>query len=751
MKKIISLFFLFAAALIFADGVSSAAEYRQVNTSKGKVILGLDMEKAYRIFGAPSARGEDLWYYSASPGFYVGFSRKPRILLYPEFFRATIGVPMEFKVFLSAPDSGIQDITKDAELILDNPECARILSPGVILPKKTGSYSALVAYKGVISNPLYIQINDPSGEIDNEKEKLLSIDILPYRPEISFESSINFIALGTFYDSGLDKYSVRDISQEATWYIRQGLGRDWSRESSRQLYFLEKGPAEVMVKYGKKESFPLRLEIKDRVDYAVRRLKHILVLPETMVILVDGNVNLRAFGTYYDNSVIELTQDVTWKISDPRVLGADKNGNFYTRSEGITDITASKDGIESLPVKVAVVNKSSHFLEVASVVSPKKEEPSGQNAFNEIKKDIEKLKKDLAVKKKILERIEITPASLEIGLGEESKFSATGFYSDGTTGELTVLGKWGTLNKAVGLVSSGKVRPLSLGQTSVYVEYKGVRSGYAALTVGEARLVSLLLAPPEVKIPMGGKAGLKVTGNYYDHSQKDLTAQVSWVNQGEAVARVERGVLHPLRFGKSKLWAEYSRLKSNSADIEVVFTWGWLFWLLARIFFAALLALLAAAGVLFLIAKNKKNKLCALKDKPGELILGLHENATRLISIFGLNYDNYTAPLNYAELAKRKFMVEDDAFLSFSVKFEEAKYSRHLLKDADASSAIGYYNRFFDKLCNPGSRLLSFWRYLLALLHCRPVFIFPPSGEKEKSAPRKIPAEPAPGPKPDIK
>ena len=328
-----------------------------------------------------------------------------------------------------------------------------------------------------------------------------------------------------------------------------------------------------------------------------------------------------------------------------------------------------------------------------------------------------------SVEKVELKEIKITPKSLEIGLGEEGKFSAMGIYNDGSSKDLTILGSWGILDKSIAKVLGGNVACVSLGQTSAYVEFEGVRSEYARVIVREARLVSLLLTPQSLRIPRDGEASLKVQGNYYDHSQRDLTAQVSWNIEGPQVVKIDNGVARSLRFGQSKISAEYSRLKSNTSSINVILTFAYLLWFLAKIIFFLLLGILFAAGILYLLQENKRNQLRLLKEKPREFILGLYENASRLISIFGLRYNVYTFPLFYAELARQKFLVKNNDFLNFSIKFEEAKYSQHVLQDSDVAAAVNDYNNFFERLCKNQRRSLSFYRYCLALMHRRPIFI----------------------------
>jgi hypothetical protein len=724
MKKIKPIIILLAVvAFLCPVFVSAIAQYQEIKTSRGKVIIGLDREKAYKRFGAPTSKGDALWYYSAPEEFFVKFSETPSILMYPNSYQAETGIPIDFKVFLSLPDSGVRDITNEVQLVSDQTDCAKLQGPGVIIPSKVGEYSVLAMYKGAISNPLYLHTKASKEKKKKEKDKLLSIDVLPYRPSVPVKGSIDFFALGTFFNEELNEYSVKEITKAADWFSRQRPDPAWNKEESRRLDFSESGQAEVLSEYRGIKSFSQRVEVKDKVDFGGRRLKHVLVLPEVMVVLLDSNINMKVFGTYYDNSVTELTLEVRWKIANPDIIQSNKDGYFLCTSEGVTEVTAIKDGVESLPIKIVVVNKNPRFLNISSMVNSEQENDPDQNTLEQIRDNVEKLKKDFALKKKELQSIKIMPESLEIGLGEEGKFSATGLYSDGSSRDLTILGNWGILNKSIAAVSGGKVACVSEGETSAYVEFKGVRSEFARVIVGGARLVSLLLTPQNLKIPRDGKASFKVQGNYYDQSQRDLTGQVSWAIDGPAVVKIKNGVVWPLKFGQSKIYAEYSGLKSNAASIDVILTFGWLLWLLAKITFFLLLGVLFLFFILYLLAENKRKQLRLLKDQPREFIMGLHENAIQLITIFGLRYDAYTFPLFYAELARQKFLVKDNVFLNFSIRFEEAKYSRHVLQDGDVAAAVNDYNTFFDNLCKNQSPMLSFYRYCLALAHCRPIFI----------------------------
>jgi hypothetical protein len=180
MKKTGILFILLIAVILARPApVPAAGQYRQIDTPSGEVIVGLDREEAYRQFGAPASKGEGLWYYTDPAKFFVNFSEAPTVLLYPDFCRAVVGMPTEFKVFLNTPDLGIRDITQEAELIFDQAGLASLVGTGVFIPKKAGEFSALAIYKDILSNPINILADESKESGPKEKEVLLSVDVLP--------------------------------------------------------------------------------------------------------------------------------------------------------------------------------------------------------------------------------------------------------------------------------------------------------------------------------------------------------------------------------------------------------------------------------------------------------------------------------------------------------------------------------------------------------------------------------------------
>ncbi|GEM_PF-3553099 len=327
-------------------------------------------------------------------------------------------------------------------------------------------------------------------------------------------------------------------------------------------------------------------------------------------------------------------------------------------------------------------------------------------------------------KKKELKTIQIRPKSLEIAMGEGGNFTATGIYDDGSMADLTSQGQWNSLDKKIAGVSAGNVTSVSPGHTSTYLEFEGLRSEYASIVITGPRLVSLTLTPQNIKLPRNGKATLNVRGNYYDRSQQDLTASVTWVEQGKSVTvKIDKGALYPLRFGKTRVYAEYQEIRSNPASIEVIITFEWVLILLAKIILILAVLLSLAVAFLYWLREKKKQEILSIKDKPREFILSLYENGTRLTAIFGQPYAAHIPPLYYADLVQKKFAVPGEDFTGFAVKFEEAKYSRHAITNLQMLAAAGDYNYFFQKLISRQSGWQKLRLTGLTLIHRRPIFI----------------------------
>lgn len=711
------LFFSLHTFCSYAD-----SEYRQVNTSQGKVIFGLNREAALERFGYPALVSEELWYYPGPPEtFFIYFpaSSLLAIHLYPRFCEGAVNVPIEFRALGDFSDFQIKDITSEVELLLSEPKDFILKKPAIIIPKKEGNYQILARYKDIFSNPGNIIIKKSKREA--EKERLLSINVLPFNPIIPYQGRLEFITLGTFFNSSKGEYFIRDISSDAQWFIRQD--KNIISLKDNRVYFSSLGKFKVFSKFKDLESSPQEAEVVESKDitFAKERLKHITLLPEFILVPLGKKINLRAFGTYYLNRVEDITHRVRWKLSNKDILLPLENGEFLSESLGITEVIAKLDNLESLPVKIIVTGEKDLSSLPLDYKETEERKISPDDLIGDIKKDIKRLTKSFEGRK--LSLIKIIPDYLRIPLGEDRQLLALGVYTDNTEEDLTLLGEWISSNNRIATVSKGKISTLSLGEITVHAKFQAVKSIPASVIIEGPRLISIILSPQNSEISMKDKLNLKAEGYFSDSSRKDITSLVTWEITNSRIIKIEKGAVRPLRIGETQLYAEYAGIKSLPANIKVIFTIQWLLEMIFTILSFLILTTIILFSILYFITKHEKNKLLSLYKNPREFIISLYENLKTILIIFGIRYKEIMAPLTFAELIEKRYSIKDNLFLRFTEKFEEAKYSKHILQFEDAHSVLNNYNNFLKVLFSNHNKFFLLLRYCLTLLHRRPLSI----------------------------
>jgi hypothetical protein len=119
-------------------------------------------------------------------------------------------------------------------------------------------------------------------------------------------------------------------------------------------------------------------------------------------------------------------------------------------------------------------------------------------------------------------------------------FAATGTYSDGLTKDLTADVTWASSSPTVATISNvagskGVATGLVQGQTTIGATLAGV-SGTTTLTVTDAVVASITIAPANATIARGTVQPYVATALYSDGSSQVVTAQVTWVSANTGVA-----------------------------------------------------------------------------------------------------------------------------------------------------------------------------------------------------------------------
>lgn len=158
------------------------------------------------------------------------------------------------------------------------------------------------------------------------------------------------------------------------------------------------------------------------------------ITPAEVALAVGESVTFTASGTYDDGTLADLTQDVTWGVSDGALGVFDSApGRFRATLEGVVTITAS------LPAADASI--------IVSITPP---------VLTSL-------------------RIDTTaPSPVVLGKGVTLQLTVTGVYGDGSEEALTDQVTYGATTTAVTVSSSGLVTAVGLGPAQVVATHEGL-------------------------------------------------------------------------------------------------------------------------------------------------------------------------------------------------------------------------------------------------------------------------------------
>jgi len=221
---------------------------------------------------------------------------------------------------------------------------------------------------------------------------------------------------------------------------------------------------------------------RDRVADGTHEIVGIAVLPEDPVIRSGEEVKLSARAYYADQTYGDVTWDVLWEADDERVVSLSNFGVASAWEAGETDVTASHPNgmVASVHIRVVATESS-------------------------------------------LTSVEVSPASLDLRVGQYTQLSAIAHWSDGTSGNIAATCDWATGNRDIVHVDeTGTVLGGSQGTTNILAECDGLRA--------EATVHVL---PGEAT---AGLADLQVTGFQATVSGDEVTYKVTVANQGDALS-----------------------------------------------------------------------------------------------------------------------------------------------------------------------------------------------------------------------
>ena len=342
-----------------------------------------------------------------------------------------------------------------------------------------------------------------------------------------------------------------------------------------------------------------------------------------------STVTFTATGTYSDGTTPDITSQVTWTSSNPNVApNPDSTGVTQAAIQGTTNITASLNGITgttilnvtggnlvsfSLPTSLSVVNGTSAPITVTGTFSngtsrditgllnwsvasttPNRATLTGPTGNRLLvnaaaagtttitaKSPSQTASTTLSVTSPAISSISVPQASLNLTAGTSGRLTATAYFSDGTSQDVTANATW--TSNASTVAAIGAVGPtgvqiggVTAGSTTINVTFGGLTLRIPIpVTVTARTLQSIAVSPSGTQsLTSGQQTIFTATATYSGGFTQDVTADTTWATGDANIAILpdsqhQPGQVIGVGSGTTSLTATFGNLPQATVTINV--------------------------------------------------------------------------------------------------------------------------------------------------------------------------------------
>ena len=387
----------------------------------------------------------------------------------------------------------------------------------------------------LVSTLFYVGCSSDNSRYLDTSKSVQQIQITPSLYSLPKGMSFSFTATA-YFDDG----SMMDVTDEVVWESKQAnvLSVETGLNNPGYAYAVSVGEAKVTA--------TLTTQHRDFISNTATitvtdaELENIVLSPVKTIVPRGIQVRYRAYGYFSDRSSFDITRLATFQSSDSSVAVLSKSSGVAaivdSIGEGITNITATFQGMSS---NVAA-------LEVTSAV---------------------------------MSSLQITPAQATVPTETVDNFTATAYFSDGSSKDVTKQASWSSDDTSVvSIVPSGEngglASALKHGTVNITATFDGKTSNTAVITVVGKALTHIHLVPAyTVELPKGTTKTYKVWAYYDDSTAKDVTALSTLSIEDTSIATIEtsgefRGRVHAIEVGDTLVKAQYKG-QTDTAPLKV--------------------------------------------------------------------------------------------------------------------------------------------------------------------------------------
>jgi hypothetical protein len=268
------------------------------------------------------------------------------------------------------------------------------------------------------------------------------------------------------------------------------------------------------------------------VQVAAARLVAIAIDDGPLRLIADLTKRLTVSGSFEDGTFENVNGLVSWSVDNPLVARVAADGTVTAKAAGSANVTAAAGGL-TRSVKVTVAAATLIAVEIEAEHAPLVDLPKGMQA----------------------------------------QLKAIAKFDNGSRQDVTEQAAWTSSDRALAVVSAGRVTALKLATGAVVFNATfGGFGGVFRLHVSDAVVMRIDVSPPQSTLPAGLKKQLSARGAFSDDRSSDVTGSVTWSTSDPGICSVSNkdamGLLSTSKQGLCTVTAKIGNV-SGTASINV--------------------------------------------------------------------------------------------------------------------------------------------------------------------------------------
>ncbi|BAJ00830.1 surface protein, putative [Shewanella violacea DSS12] len=406
----------------------------------------------------------------------------------PQLTTLAVATHEQYSAVALYSDGTRADVTADVIWSSSAVDIATIAAGGLADANVPGTTSILATIPASQQGP---EVSD-TGTLHVTDAALMSLTIEPGQAETLVGLTQAFKTVALFADS-----HKQDVTSYTDWSISEPGIASISNDSASLgvATGMAPGVTQVVGTYAGMNAEASLVVLDSAVD-------RLIISPKDLSFPVGTSEQYRADLIFENGLSLDVTSQSTWQSSNASVASINADARLTGLNMGVTQVSASLNFAD-----VHLSDSTSATLN-GSVIT----------------------------------QLVVSPDSLVKPVGTQGDYTATAYYSDGSTTDVTHDAIWSVDDKTIAVIvesgeMGGHATALSPGNVMIKAEFNGM-SGTGSGVVTDAVIETIEISPLDFVTPAGSQVNYTARARFSDASVHDITLLGYWQSSEESIANI---------------------------------------------------------------------------------------------------------------------------------------------------------------------------------------------------------------------